>query len=130
MTAYISLALNWVIFLALFPIGYTWLRRAWRIIVRRDFSEVALKRGESPANPEKFAPYCAVINLVCGVIVVCVILGVVAAVLPYENWTAIAGITIWCKFLFDFLLSRHAHPMTFGRKKRDADKDGSAAKNG
>jgi hypothetical protein len=27
----------------------------------------------------------------------------------YETWTAIAGSTIWCKFMLDFALSRHAH---------------------
>lgn len=116
MSGYISLVLNWVIFLALFPISFFWLRRAWRIIVRRDFSEVALKRGESPRNPEKFAPYCATINLVGGIIIVCVILGVLGALLTYQQWTAIAGVTIWSKFLFDFILSRHAHPIKLGRK--------------
>lgn len=125
MTHYVSLVLNWVIFLALFPIAFIWLRRAWRIVVRRDFSEVALKRGEPPANPERFAPFCATINLVGGVIIVCVIAGVLLAQLPYENWTAIAGITIWSKFFFDFILSRHAHPVQWGRKKKDAKKGGS-----
>ncbi|MCB1909456.1 MAG: hypothetical protein KDH15_19005 [Rhodocyclaceae bacterium] len=113
---YVSLVLNWIIFLAMFPISFVWLRRAWRIVVKRDFSEVALKRGESPHNPERFAPYAAAINLVCGIVLVCVIFGVMVVQLPYANWTAIAGITIWCKFFFDFILSRHAHPVQWGRK--------------
>lgn len=111
-----SVALTWVLFLALFPIAFFWLRRAWRIIVRRDFSEVALKRGESPPNPQRFAPYAAAINLIGGGIVVWVILGVVVAALDYETWTATAGVTIWCKFFADFILSRHAHPVALKKK--------------
>jgi len=121
MIQYVSLAMNWVIFLALFPITFFWLRRAWRIIVRRDFSEVALKRGESPKNPERFAPIAALLNLIPGIVLVCVILGVVAGLLPYQHWTAAAGVTIWCKFFFDFILSRHAHPVQWGRKKKPAE---------
>ncbi len=110
-----SIALNWILFLALFPIAFFWLRRAWRIVVKRDFSEVALKRGEPPAHPEKFAPFAALINLIAGIVVVFVIVGVVAAALDFANWTAIAGVTLWGKFFADFILSRHAHPM-FGKK--------------
>lgn len=106
----VSVALTWLLFLALFPIAFFWLRRAWRIIVRRDYSEVALKGGEPPASPAKFAPYAAGINLVGGVIVVSVIGAVVFAGLDYDVWTAIAGSTIWMKFIADFILRRHAHP--------------------
>ena len=44
----ISVALTWVLFLALFPIAFFWLRRAWRILLRADYSEVAIKGGEPP----------------------------------------------------------------------------------
>ena len=44
----VSLALNWILFLGLFPIAFYWLRRAWRILIKRDFSEVALKYGSDP----------------------------------------------------------------------------------
>ena len=37
----ISVAMTWILFLALFPISFVWLRRAWRIVMYRDFSEVA-----------------------------------------------------------------------------------------
>lgn len=112
----ISVALTWILFLALFPIAFFWLRRAWRILVRRDFSEVALKRGEPPPDPERWAPYEMAINGIAGVIVLLVIVWVVFAGIPYENWTAIAGSTIWCKFFASFALSRHAHG--FGGKKK------------
>ncbi|MDH5707929.1 MAG: hypothetical protein OEY75_02350 [Hylemonella sp.] len=113
----VSVALTWILFLALFPISFFWLRRVWRIVVRRDFSEVALKRGESPPHPEKFAPYEVAINLVAGVVLVVVILSVLAGQLDYETWTAIAGSTIWCKFFANYGLSRHAH-LKMGRDKK------------
>jgi hypothetical protein len=64
----ISVAMTWILFLALFPISFVWLRRAWRIVVNRDFSEVAIKRGESPPNAKTFAPYEMAINLVAGAV--------------------------------------------------------------
>lgn len=111
----ISLALTWILFLALFPIAFYWLRRAYRIIVRRDYSEVALKRGMSPVNPKKFAPYTAATNLIAGAVTVGVIFLVVFVGVDYETWTAIAGSTIYMKFIFDFIISRHAHPF-WGKK--------------
>ena len=122
----VHVAMTWLLFLALFPIAFFWLRRAWRIVVRRDFSEVALKRGESPPHPEKFAPFAALVNLVGGAIVVAVIGGVLIGYWEYESWSAMAGITIWCKFFFDFALSRHAHPIA--PKKKAAAEDGKAPK--
>jgi hypothetical protein len=112
----ISVAMTWILFLALFPITFYWLRRAWKILFRRDFSEVALKRGESPANPEKYAPYSAAINVIAAGILIVVILGVVSATMAYETWSAIAGSTIWMKLIFDFILSRQAHPIVKKKK--------------
>lgn len=112
----VSVAMTWILFLALFPIVFYWLRRAWRILIRRDWSEVALKRGELPPNPGKFAPFAAAINLICGVILVFVIFGVLAGAMPYETWSAVAGSTIWMKFIFDFILSRHAHMFSVSKK--------------
>jgi len=105
----VGVAVSWLLYLALFPLAFFWLRRAWRILVRRDFSEVALKRGEAPANAERFAPYEMLINLVAGTVAVLVIAGVALGLLEYDQWTAIAGSTIWCKFFASFALSRHAH---------------------
>ena len=117
----VSVALTWILFLALFPIAFFWLRRAWRIVVKRDFSEVALKRGESPANPARYAPFAAAINLIGAGIVLFVIFGVVSARLDYETWSAIAGSTIWMKFIFDFILSRQAHPI-IGKERAQQDR--------
>jgi small-conductance mechanosensitive channel len=116
MTFDVSVALTWILFLALFPIAFFWLRRAWRILVKRDFSEVALKHGESPPDPEKWAPYDMAINGISGVVIVFVIVSVLFTGVPYATWTAIAGSTIWCKFFASFALSRHAHG--FDAKKK------------
>lgn len=105
----ISVAMTWVLFIALFPISFFWLRRAWRIAIKRDFSEVALKRGVSPSEPKKFAPYAAAINLLAGTIIVILIGGIVMAYYDYQQWSAVAGVTIWMKLIADFILSRHAH---------------------
>lgn len=116
MNTYVSLAINWILFLALFPMAFFWLRRAWRILVRRDFSEVALKGGEPPADAARWAPWEMVINGVAGIVVVFVIFGVLVTGMPFDTWTAIAGSTIWCKFFASFALGRHAHGFT-ARKK-------------
>src|SRR5512146_287643 len=97
--SYVSLAITWILFLALFPMAYIWLRRAWRIVVKRDFSEVALKRGQSPQDPQKYAPYAAAINLLAGVVVVFVIVGVLTGSFDYATWSAMAGVTIWLKII-------------------------------
>jgi len=105
----VSVAMTWLLFLALFPMAFFWLRRAWRIGVRRDFSEVALKHGEPPADAARWAPYTMTTNLVAGGVALAVIVGVVAGAWAYAHWTAAAGSTLWCKLMLDFALSRHAH---------------------
>lgn len=120
----VSTALNLILFLALVPISYFWLRRAWRILFKRDFSEVALKHGEAPPNAERFAPWCGLLNLVAGGITATVVLLVVGFQIPFDTWTAIAGSTLWCKFMADFAISRHAH----GAAKRDAARAAKAGK--
>ena len=120
---------NWIFLLALFPVSFFWLRRAWRILARRDFSEVALKKGVPPPNAEKYAPFEMAINLVGGIVMV----GVLVAVLGFQalaadDWIAVAGVTLWCKLLASFALSRQAHglgPKTKPKKAApDTDKRG------
>lgn len=118
----ISIAVTWLLFLGLFPITFFWLRRAWRILFKQDFSEVALKRGEPPANPAKYAPYTAAVNLVGGAITAAVILMVAIGGVDYDTWTAIAGSTIWMKFFADYIVSRNAHA-TWGKKKEPVASD-------
>ena len=112
-----SIALNWILFLALFPIAFFWFRRAWRILFKRDFLEVALKGGMPPANPSRYAPFTLAINLIGGVVIVFTIFGIVTGSMDFDTWTATAGVTIWMKFFADFALGRHAHPIVPKRKK-------------
>lgn len=114
---YVNLVLTWILFLALFPIGFIWLRRSWRILARRDMSEVALKRGEPPPRPQRYAAVCGLLNLLAGLMLVYVIVSVVWAGLAYEAWTALAGITIWVKLCLDFAISRQAHGFASGTKR-------------
>ncbi len=113
----VSVAMTWILFLALFPMAFFWLRRAWRILIRKDYSEVALKRGESPPNPRRWAPVAGMINLAAGGALVYVIVSVGLGTLAYETWIAISGSTIWIKLFADFIVSRQAHPFTLGRRK-------------
>lgn len=105
----VSVAMTWLLFLALFPITFFWLRRAWVIAVKRDTSDVALKRGVAPPNQARYAPFALLINLVGAGTLIFVIVGVAIGSLAYETWSAIAGSTIWMKIVFDFILSRQAH---------------------
>ena len=116
----ISILLNWVLFLALFPMVFFWLRRAWRILIKKNYSEVALKRGLPPANPKKWAPFVGLLNLVCGGISVWIIIAVVFGLYSYQAWNAMAGLTIWGKIITDFIIRLQAHPFTFGKKKKTA----------
>lgn len=109
---------NWIFLLALFPVAFFWLRRAYRILVKRDFSEVALKKGVPPANAEKYAPYEMAINMIGGVVLVVLLVAVLGfQALERQDWIAVAGVTLWCKLFASFALSRQAHGLGLGKKK-------------
>jgi hypothetical protein len=116
-----SIAMNIILFLALFGMAFFWLRRAWRIIVKKDYSEVALKRGEPPENPKRYAPYTAGVNLIGGFVVVGIILGVLVFQLHFNIWSAWAGSTLWMKIFADFIVSRQARPFVFKKKADKAE---------
>lgn len=113
----ISTAMTWILFLALFPMAFFWLRRAYRIFVKKNYSEVAIKKGVSPANPKKWAPIVGLINLAAGCSCIYVIGSVLMGLYPYDTWSAIAGTTIWGKIMADFIVRMQAHPIQFGKKK-------------
>jgi len=118
----ISIAITWLLFLALFPMAFFWLRRAYRIFIKKDYSEVALKRGEAPADPKKWAPATGIVNLAAGGTALVTIIGVLLALFPYKTWSAMAGVTLWFKVFADYIVSRQAHPFELGRKKDQAKK--------
>ena len=112
----VSTVMFWMLFLALFPISFVWLRRAWRILKNKDYSEVALVRGVPPSNPERYAPYTAAVNLIGGLVIIFIIVSVVLFIAfgivlmnpDFQSWVAAAGSTLWLKIIFDFLISRQA----------------------
>ncbi len=114
----VSIAMTWILFLALFPMAFFWLRRSWRILVRKNYADVAIKRGLPPANPKKWAPVTGLLNLICGAMAIWVIGGVVTARFTYDEWSAMAGLTIWGKIIADFIIRSQAHPFFVGRKKK------------
>ncbi len=125
----ISSAITWLLFLALFPMAFFWLRRAYRIFIKKNYEEVALKRGEAPKNPAKWAPATGIVNLLAGGTALVTILGVLLTFAgiqnifsPYKTWSAVAGVTIWFKVFADYIVSRQAHPFEIGKKK-DNKKD-------
>ncbi len=101
--------LSWLMFLGLFPVAFFWLRRAWLIGVKKDYSYVALKRGVPPKNPGKYVAVSVGINFLAGTVLVMVVFLIIATGLDFDKWTAIAGSTIWMKFIFEFILSQQAH---------------------
>lgn len=118
----ISIVMTWILFLALFPMAFIWLRRAWRIFIKKNYSEVALKRGESPPDPQKWAPLTGLVNLAAGSIAVVAIIGVLLGLFPYKTWSTMAGMTLWGKIIGDFIISRQAHPFTIAKKKKPTEK--------
>jgi hypothetical protein len=121
---------NWFFLLVLVPVAFFWLRRAWRIGVKGDLSEVALKKGQPAPNAQRYATHELIINLTGGVVLV----GVLVAVLGFQalerdDWVAIAGSTLWMKFFASFALGRHAHGLLAAKSsdRPSADRSGQRA---
>ncbi len=130
---HVSVVMSWLLFLALFPMAFFWLRRAWRIFIKKNYSEVALKKGEPPKNKEKWAPIVGIVNLAAGGICIWIILGVTIWIATgvllgpfksYDQWSAMAGVTIWGKIFADFIIRMQAHPIQIklGKKNKDSAK--------
>lgn len=88
--------------------SFFWLRTAWRIVDKKDYSMIALKKGKSPENPKKFAPFYVMTNTIAGFVFIAVIILIFFG-LDYYSWTAIVGTTFWLKIFTEFIVSRHAH---------------------
>jgi hypothetical protein len=101
--------LTWLMFVGFFPLSFFWLKRAWVIGKRKDYSYVALKRGIPPKDPQKYAGLFVATNLISGLVIFALIVLIVLMGLSYQIWTAVAGTTIWIKLFAEFIISRHAH---------------------
>ena len=73
-----------VLYLALFPIAFVWIRLIWRVVVWRDYSGVALRKGEAPPNPQQIAPFFVGLNLIAGTVILAVIFYV-----PSAGWAMV-----------------------------------------
>lgn len=73
-----------LLYVALIPIAFVWFRLIWRVLVWRDYSEVALRKGVAPPNPQQIAPFFVGLNLIAGTILVAVILFV-----PSAGWAMV-----------------------------------------
>jgi cytochrome c biogenesis protein CcdA len=125
----VSTVMFWLLFLALFPISFTWFRRAYRILRKKDYSEVALSRGVPPPNAERYAPFTAAVNLIAGLSIAFVILsvvmfgafGIVLLNPDFQSWVAVAGSTLWMKIIFDFLISQQAKMFNKRQNKQSSN---------
>jgi len=114
---YTSLALTWLLFIALFPVSFFWGRNAYKIFIKKDYSFVALKKGKPPVNQKKWAFFAGLINIVGSLVAAYTIFGILVFGFSYDKWTAMAGCTIWGKIFAEWILRQQAHPIQFGRKK-------------
>lgn len=105
------IVINYVMFFGLLPLSFFWLRKAYKVGIKKDMSYVALKRGEPPENPEKYAKFTVAINLIAGLVLAGLFVFILITGLYsyYSTWTAIVGSTIWMKIIAEFILSRQAH---------------------
>ncbi|TYB34093.1 MAG: hypothetical protein FXF49_03065 [Flexistipes sinusarabici] len=113
------IVISWILFTALFPIAFYWLRNAYKIFVKKDYSKVALKKEQPPKNPAKWAPFVGLLNLAAGIAIVWTIIGALPFwfIYPYEKWTGIAAVTIWFKLFGEYIIKTHAHPFKIVKNK-------------
>lgn len=82
----VALVMYGMLYLALFPIVFFWLRLVRNIVLRKDYSEVGLRKGQSPPNPKKLAPFFVVLNSICALILMGIILYVPVTASTLINW--------------------------------------------
>lgn len=111
----------WLLLTGLFPISYFWFRNAYKIAVQKDLSRVALKGGDPPENPAKWAPFVALLNFAAAGALVWAVIGAlpIAYIYPFEKWSGIAAVTIWFKIFGDYIIKMHAHSF---RARRSSEK--------
>jgi hypothetical protein len=104
-----SVILAWLLLLLGVALAALCLKRAWTIIVRRNYAEVAVRRGASPRQPERWAPYAAGIHLVGGALMIGAVLCALLGLAPFATWTSAIGLTLWAYLFALSMLARTAH---------------------
>lgn len=104
-----SVILAWLLLLLGVALAGLCLKRAWTIVVRRNFAEVAVHRGKPPREPARWAPYAAGIHLTCGGIMVAAVLAALTGLAPFGTWTSAIGLTLWAYLFALHMLARSAH---------------------
>lgn len=124
-------AVTWILFLAMPAIAFVWWRKAFQILIKKDFSNVLLKKGESPKKNLKVWGYLiATSNFLAGGVIFFVLFKVLLfAVFYYKDlnavhfnfdvWSEATAITIWVKFIVEFIFKQQAHPLKLGRRKKE-----------
>ncbi len=113
--------LTWVLFLALFPMVFVWLRRAYRIFFLIKITPKLHLSVENHLRILKNGLHSQ--GLLTSLQADCfwTIIGVVVLGYEYSKWSAMAGCTIWGGKIFaDWILRNQAHPFQFGKKKKTA----------
>lgn len=82
----VALVMYGILYLSLFSIVFFWLRLVRNVVLRKDYSEVALRKGASPPHPKKLAPFFVVLNSVCALILIGVILYVPVTGFALIDW--------------------------------------------
>lgn len=116
-----SVILSWLLFTPLFYLAFVWYRNAYNIFVKKDYSGVAIKGGQLPKNPKKWAPFVGILDLGAAGAITWAILGVVVFAYPMMRWSSIAGVTIWFKIFGDFIIKNHAHPFVIKKKEKNSE---------
>ncbi|WP_119153855.1 hypothetical protein [Caldimonas tepidiphila] len=104
-----SVVFAWLLLLLALALAALCFRRAWTILVRRNFAEVAVRQGQAPADPARWAPYAAVIHLVAGAVVLASVLAALLGLAPFSTWSSTVGLTLWIYLFALHLLARRAH---------------------
>lgn len=104
-----SVVFAWLLLLLAVALAALCFRRAWTVLVQRNFAEVAVLRGESPAEPERWAPYAVAIHLLAGGVMSAAVISALLGWAAFANWSSVIGLTLWFYLLALHVLARRAH---------------------
>lgn len=89
-----------LMYLGVYLMAAGMLYRAGRIGFGRDMRYVADWRGRAMANPERWAHWVLVVNLLGGALLLGIGVSVLLAGLHFTVWTGAAGLVLWSYYFF------------------------------